>query len=200
MKLNRLLLLATTLLTLFAVNASQVAAQYTTPTSPSKSLQLIKRVQDPRDSQFTKDLKGYAFSQNQDITFQLEVKNNGQTELNNLQVKDKLPSVLDFVSGPGSYDTANSTLNIQIDKITAGNSKTVEFKAHIKADAGAACYTNFAEVRVEDLYSSDTQMFCVNVAKALPQSGPEDNFLFLGLSIFALSGGFYLKRFARNLI
>ncbi|MDO8504125.1 MAG: hypothetical protein Q7S60_05605 [bacterium] len=202
---------AAALLLLSVGNIGEVAAQYVPQAQPTKKLEIIKRVKHPENGQFRENIYSseYTFTKDKNVTFQLEVKNSGQAEFRNIQVKDKLPSVLEFSTGPGSIDKDNAALNIQIDRLGAGETKFLEFNTRIKMPGNLApdatpCFTNFSEARVDDMYSSDTSVFCIRVSasaaapapKELPKAGPEGWFVVLGLSILSGTTGFYLLRFS----
>lgn len=163
---------------------------------PTSQISMNKLVQNPSTGQFVDNLNSteFKFLPKQEVLFRLEVKNNGQTDLNNIQVKDRLPDFLDFISGPGTFDEASKTLNFNIDKLSPGESKVFDLKASVKTiDMGSICVTNFAEAKVNNLIAQDTAVICIEkkvlgeVTK-LPVTGPSSLLIIIfSISLFLTS-------------
>lgn len=199
------------LLSLLFVNVSPVNAQYLAPqrVQPSSNLEVKKFVKTPlnvkgatQEYKERADAENQRFSPGSEVEFKIEVKNTGQTELNNIQVRDPLPQYLEFTSGPGNYDPKTHTLNLTIDKLRVGEVVGREFKTKLKGNAdlppGMTCHTNVAEGRVNELFSQGQAMFCVEnrvlgATAELPKTGPAENALLL-LSFSFLVGSLYTFR------
>jgi uncharacterized repeat protein (TIGR01451 family)/LPXTG-motif cell wall-anchored protein len=194
------------------ISAPTTFAQYVAPPPQqlSKQLNLNKQVKHPENGQYVENLQfgDVRFLPEQEISFKIEVKNNGQTELTNIQVKDTLPNFLDFVSGPGNYDASSRTLNFTVDKLRQGESKSYEVKAKVKNAEElqanmATCITNFAEARVDELVSQDTAALCIEsrvlgITRELPKTGSEGPILMLMLSFVTFAGSVFLYRQAKR--
>lgn len=197
------------LIVLFILQTDSVYAQYL----PSKGVPTVsnivlnKQVKNPSNGQFVENLNAndYKFLAGQEISFKLEIRNTGQTDLNNVQVKDRLPDQLNFVSGPGKFDQSSRTLNFTIDKLSPGESKTFEIKAKVNDPLTmTTCLTNYAEVRVNELFAQDNAVFCIEskilgtTTTELPKTGPTENMLMLLGSTGFLILGIYLFRTAKG--
>jgi uncharacterized repeat protein (TIGR01451 family) len=153
------------------------------------------------------------FAPGQTIKFELTVTNTGDKTLNELVLKDILPSYITFVSGPGSYDKNSNTLSFNILNLNAGESR--KFILVTKANSadqlpngqGVVCVVNQASVVVGNDESRDNSQFCIEktVTKGglpvmpapkmtqTPSTGAESLALF-GLIPAALSGVFLRRR------
>lgn len=132
--------------------------------------------------------------------FRLTVKNTGDQTMNTVTVKDVLPPYLTFVSGPGSFDTANRTLTIMLENLTPGESRTVEVLARVvdaaqfATNANTFCANNYAEARAMDRFDEDTAQVCFAAAENLPVAGFNDLFLLLPFAGVGLTGLALLKK------
>lgn len=174
--------------------SSSVLAQYVVPKQISQ-LVVIKQIKHPQTGKFAGNLNSseFVFLPNQEITFKIEVKNTGQTELKGVQVIDKLPSQLEFIQGVGSFDSGTNSVNFKIDTIKPQESKIFTIKTKVKSNSKSLiCLTNFVEARVNDLIAQDVVSFCIEekvlgVVEELPVTGSNSlrySFLFGGLSLF----------------
>lgn len=188
--------------------ATNVSAQYIAPQlkQPSSQINLNKQVKNPQNGQFVENLNfnDYRFLPEQEVIFKLEVRNSGQVDLNNIQIKDKVPDFVDFISGPGNFDNNTKTLNFTIDRLKPGESKAYELTAKIKKEAElpanmGTCLTNFAEARMNELVSQDTAVFCVEtrvlgVTRELPKTGMASSVAVVLASSSLLVTSLYLLR------
>lgn len=117
------------------------------------------------------------FAPNQNVTFQITVKNTGSSKINDMQVVDTFPQYLTFMSGEGRWDASNGKLTFTLD-LDPGKSRTFSFVAKIanvgvfKSNEGIVCLIN--EARATDstgLNGMDSTQFCVqkNMTSELPQ-------------------------------
>lgn len=193
---------------LFISHQVALAEYVLAPTEkPSKQILVNKQVKNPKTGQFVENLNTSdpSYLPTQEVIFKIEVKNIGQTELTNIQIKDKLPDFVNFISGPGSFDMNSKTVNLTVDKLNPQESKTFELKIKVKPQKELpanrlTCLTNFAEARVDQLFSQDTAAFCIETQvlapiQELPKTGPkETTLLLISSSIFlALSMALFLK-------
>lgn len=150
---------------------------------PVAQLVLNKMVKNPQNGQYVENLTitDAHFLPEQEVTFRIEVRNAGGNELKNVNVKDKLPDFVDFVSGPGNFDNKDRSLNFVIDRLGPGESKTFELKTKVRAEKALpnnqlTCLTNLAQASVNQIFTQDTSVFCIEtqvlgVAKELPKTG-----------------------------
>lgn len=163
------------------------------------------------DNLFIKDSK---YTSGQNIKFQLVVTNTGDSAISELALSDILPSYVDFVSGPGTYDANARTLNSKILNLNANESRKYIVEVKVKnadslpSDQGTVCVVNQAIVNSGNDESRDNSQFCIekpatttkgglpvlpapNMTQT-PATGPEMIPL-LGLIPAAL-GGLFLRR------
>lgn len=200
------------LITLLVLNTGTVNAQYLAPqkAQPISKLEVKKFVKTPQltkgaaqEYKESAEAQNQRFSPSSEVEFKIEVKNTGQTELNNIQVRDPLPQYLVFISGPGNFDQKTNTLNITVDKLRPGESVVREFKAKFKGNAdlpaGVTCHSNVAEARVNELFSQGRAVFCVEnrvlgVTSELPKTGPAENAIAFVSFGFLLTSLFIFRR------
>lgn len=206
--LNKTLLGTLTLTSLLLTPT--VHAKYVVEEAPKQPVQLFfnKLVKNPELAKtpdkdpFVKSITDFKFTPDSEVTFKLEIKNTTQNELNNIQIKDKIPDLLDFVSGPGSFDaTTTRTLNISVDKLAVNETKSFEFKAKVKFSNNLApntpvCLTNSAEARVNELFTQSNADFCIenkvlSTTEGLPRTGVSNTVAIFALSTLSLFSAIY---------
>lgn len=103
----------------------------------------------------------------QTIEFELNVTNTGTETLNELTLTDIMPSFINFVSGPGTYDKDSNTLKLQIINLNAGETRkyiitgTIAGADALPSGQGITCIANQASVLYEDNESKDVSQFCI---------------------------------------
>lgn len=137
------------------------------------------------------------------VTFRLVIKNSGDQTLDRVTVTDKLPDFVDFMSGPGNYDSNSKTLTFDVFNLTGGSAQTFEIKARVvhaavlPADKNVVCVLNNVEAQTSSQKDADTSQFCIEkemIVPSVPSAGPEHWILsFAGLST-ALTIGLYLRK------
>ena len=174
----------------------------------SSNLEVNKFVKNPQTGELVSSLSanGPNFLAGQEVSFRIEVKNTGSSSLSNVKVTDKLPDLVDFVSGPGSFDKGNHTLTWFIDNLNGGESKVFDVKSKVKSskdlpDLGIDCITNFAQATKDSLVGQDSSAFCIQTkilgtVTELPKTGqsklPE---LLTGALLMLLASVILIKRF-----
>ncbi len=127
------------------------------------------------------------------VDFQITIKNTGNTELRNVEVKDILPSYMEYVYGPGEYDASTRTASWNIEQINAGENKSFNLRARVSEDNlvnGVSQLCNEARGKSEDgSYDDDSACFYVNGEDApmVPDTGSSQ--LLVGSAILASLGG-----------
>ena len=168
-----------------------------------------KTVKNPVNGEFVDNLSANSphFLPDQTINFRLHVQNTGNTDLNNVQVQDRLPNYIDFISGPGSFDKNSTTLTFTVDNLKQGEFRDYDVAAKIQPTSaiptnGISCVTNFAQATMSNQISSDTSVFCIESqvmapVQQLPKTGPKETGLLLSASIIMLLASVFLYRKAR---
>lgn len=138
------------------------------------------------------------------VTFRVTVKNSGDQTLSKVTVTDKLPQYVDFMSGPGSYDSKNKTLTWDVNSLAGGASQVFEIKARVvhpavlPAEKSVVCPVNVADAKTNGQSDRDESQFCIQkelVVPQVPSAGPEHWLLSLaGLSTAGLFGLFLRKK------
>jgi uncharacterized repeat protein (TIGR01451 family) len=144
------------------------------------------------------------FKSGQLIFFKLVVKNTSNTGLTNVTVKDFVPSYIEPVSGPGTYDGNSRTITFNAGDFAAGEEKVYYFKMqvdsvqYLPADKGLFCIVNKAQAYNNQASSEDSAQLCIEKQVAgvttVPSAGPELGLLLLGLNLGGLGAGIFLKR------
>lgn len=207
---NKILLvtLFTVLITIFSSKAAlaRCVEQYGGgETCYEGELRLDKVVKNPSSGIYVDNLYSSDpnFSADQEIWFRLTIKNTGSDDLNDIEVKDKFPNYVLFVSGPGSWDDSNKTLNWKIDHLSPGESKDYEIQGKIVSegslpnDSGTYCVTNYGEAKKDDKSASDTSQLCITKKVLgityMPKTGA-NLYLTILLLVTALSFGVFKLR------
>lgn len=125
---------------------------------PTKGGQLV-------DNLSAQDAK---FAPGSQVTFQITVKNTGESAIDQLDVVDTLPEFLTFVSGPGNFDTSSNTISYSIMNLEAGaeNTQTIVAKvadnSALPQDKGIICVTNTVKaVEAGGSSATDASQACI---------------------------------------
>ncbi len=204
--MNKSLIVATLIISSLFV-APSVLAQYVPPAQPTPNSKLLinKKIFNPQSQQFVDNLTRdqFLFIPNQAVDFQLEVTNTGNQDLSNLEITDKLPGELAFVSG-GSINKGGQ-IHFSINKLAPGQSQTFLLKTKVNVNqdmTGIVCPVNLAEVRTGSLLDQDTSTLCIqqNINKQVP---PVEQLPKTGLPLIAwslvgfLPAGWGLRKLSR---
>lgn len=151
------------------------------------------------------------FNPNDTVSFQIVVKNTSSSRIENLIVTDTLPSYLNFVGGPGTYDASTRKFTLKIAKLEAGEdfkfTLNTQFASEtsLPSNQGVTCVINEAKAELNGQVATDTAQVCVskNVKtqpkvfttppmKQTPPTGPEAALA----GILPLTGflGLYLRK------
>src|SRR3989344_3921452 len=127
------ILLSLIIMWAFFIAPTNILADYFTPSQPAGALLINKLVKSPNGS-FVENLgvTDPHFLPEQEVMFRIEVKNVGNKDLVNVEMKDKLPDWVDFVQGPGTFDKNYKTISFTLDKLTPNDTKTFDIKAKVK--------------------------------------------------------------------
>lgn len=175
-----------------------------------------KTVQNPQTGQFVDNLtSNESFAPNQNVTFHISITNTGSSVISQIIVKDTLPEIVTFVSGPGSFDTNTRTLTFLEFNLNPNETKseTIQTKSveasQLPVGDMVTCRANQASITATDTSSGhDSSSFCVqkqvttkgglpvfppSKVMTTPATGPELIPL-IGLLPAGLSGWFLRKK------
>lgn len=137
------------------------------------------------------------------VTFRVTVKNSGDQLLDKVTVTDKLPQFVDFMSGPGTYDSKNRTLTWEVNNLVGETSQVFEIKARVvhvavlPSEKSVVCPVNVVDAKSNGQSDRDESQFCIQkelVVPQVPTAGPEHWLLSLaGLSTAGVIG-LYLRK------
>jgi len=212
---NKILLitLLTALITIFSSKAAfaRCVSQYGGgETCYEGELRLDKVVKNPSTGIYVDNLYSSDpnFSADQEVWFKLNIKNTGSDDLNDVEVKDKFPNYVLFVSGPGSWNDTDKTLTWKIDHLSPGESKDYEIKGKIvgegslPTDSGTYCVTNYGEAKKDNKSASDTSQLCITKKvlgiTTMPKTGANLILTILLLGLFSSFGIIFRKQFLKS--
>jgi len=152
-------------------------------------LQINKKVWDPQSQTFIDNLgiTSHKFTADEEIIFQVEVKNVGDETFDKVNVQDTLPNYLEHSSGE---------LSFKIDNLKPGESEIREIKAKVVSvgklpnNKTLICDVNTAEGWTNDEKDKDTAQICIEKrvlgVTQLPPTGPKS---WLIISLLSLTSG-----------
>lgn len=116
------------------------------------------------------------------VTFRITVKNPGDETISHISVTDRIPDFIDYMSGPGTYNSTSRTLTFSVDNLESGASQNYEIKARtvhaavLPANKNVVCPVNVVDAVSDNQKDHDESQFCIEKtpeAKTVPQAGPE---------------------------
>jgi len=142
------------------------------------------------------------FTPGQEVTFRLTIKNTGHEKFDKVYVKDVLPEFVEFVSGPGSYNSASREITFDIENLEPDQTEEKEIVAKVvtadKLPANKYCVVNYAEVKNDQESDKDTAQICIEKevlgVTTIPVTGPDNLLLFSFLSLIPALSGLFLVR------
>jgi len=159
-----------------------------------------KTVKNPETDKYVDNLgvNDPKFAPGQEVSYRLEIKNNGQGTFSKVTVKDIFPSYLDFSWGPLGWNSGTRTLQFDVYDLKAGESRKFEVmakvfdKERLPADKNLICVVNNASVEADGKTDSDQTQICfekkVLGVKVLPPTGVNIWTLSLGLLVTTILG------------
>lgn len=147
----------------------------------------------------------FKFQPNQEVFFQIKVKNTSNNTLTNVVLKDFLPQFADAKEGPGTINNASKTITVNIGNLNSGEEKVFTLKTQIltqdklPANQGLFCMINKAEATADNnIQDDDSSQFCVEKqvvgVTTVPSAGPELGPMLLAGELAILGTGLFLKR------
>lgn len=113
------------------------------------------------------------YAPGQTIKFKLTLTNTGNQAIDTIVVKDFFPKYVDFVSGPGSYDTNSKTLTISMAAMNPGETRSFILIGAITdasqiSNGQVVCVINQATESNNSQTSSDNAQFCIEKPSVTP--------------------------------
>lgn len=208
---------------LFALKVENTNAAGCTPiygggeSCPGYSFSIQKYVQKPGKGtgNFVNNLSinDPKYAPNQNVTFQVTLKNTGSKKIPTITVADVFPKYLSFVSGPGNFNTKTKTLVFTVSNLDPGENTTYNIVGKTAdtnnlPDEGVICQVNQATatdssggvnkassqfcLQKQVLGKSQPQVMPAPQLSTTPATGPE--MLPLALLVPGALGGFMLRR------
>lgn len=201
----------------FADSCSGQYGQYGS-CAPSMSIAVSKMVGKPDTSVTKPEDASYVdnlipsdprFKADQTVYYRIRVRNTSGTKLYNVTLKDFVPSYINPVQGPGTYDPNSRIITYAVGDMDANQENIYYIRMQVvnqnnlPSDKGLFCIVNKAEAYNDKTYDSSTSQLCIEKQVAgisttksavLPAAGPEMGLILLGLNIAFIGTGLALKR------
>lgn len=199
MKLNKGLLLATTLATLVvgsSLNPVKVKADSYSNEDNRTTLSIDKKLRSIDSSDYVDNISSSTkvFVQNDVIEFKVKVTNTGTTNMKNIKVTDELPPFLKLIFFPGAYNSSLNKLEWNIEELGPGSSKDFLIRAKIdKAEniKTLAKETNVAKASIDNINERDDATYYIGTKSGVivPETGnPALVFETIGVITAGISG------------
>lgn len=167
---------------------------------PSYSFDVQKFVQTPGKGSNGEYVNSFSindpkYSPTQTVSFKITVQNTGSQTIPTITVTDKFPQFINFVSGPGSFDSNSKVLTYTISNLAAGQTSTQIVTGKIAeanlmpSDQGVICLVNQATgtdnngvadtsssqfcIQKSVLGTTEPQVFAAPKVISTPATGPE---------------------------
>lgn len=144
------------------------------------------------------------FKPDQIVFFKVKIKNTSTTKLVGMEVRDTVPSYLDPLEGPGTYNSTTREVVWNAGDFNVDEEKTYYLKmrvltqANLPSDKGLFCVSNFVKASSSNAYDDDTSQLCiekqVTPGKTVPSAGPEFGLLLLAGNVLGVGAGLYFKK------
>ncbi len=144
------------------------------------------------------------FAPGQEVLFKVKVKNTSERDITNVVVKDTVPSYLEPVEGPGTWDSSTRVITWNAGDFKVDEEKTYYIKMkvvnqdNLPSDQGLFCVTNKVVVTSSGPSDDDYSQLCIEkqvlgVVK-VPAAGPELGAILLSGQILALGAGLIIRK------
>lgn len=172
-----------------------------------------KKVQSPSSGVYVDNLGpgDPKYRPEQIVTFQIIVQNSGKESLNTVNITDILPQYVDFMSGPGNYDSKSKSVSWTVSNLTPASTQVYYIKGRIvhqalfPADINIVCPTssnpqpiNKVDAKSNGQTDHDESRFCIQkevIVPIVPKAGPEHWLLsIVGLVVTFYAGNILRKK------
>ncbi len=167
-------------------------------------VELDKQVWNPDRGEWEDDVdkEEHLFSPNDLVTYRLRYRNAGNVDLENVEIIDQLPSYIDYINGPGSYNSETGVFTYtvgELEKDSGWHSITLDVR--VSADLESeVCVENLSWIYVDDEeMDSDEAIICavpeekVLGVEELPVSGATATINMAGFAALLIVAGLILK-------
>lgn len=183
-------------------------------TTPSQSILIDKQVGKPVGT--TKGgitqieyvdnltLSDTRFKPGAEVNFRIRVKNTSSVSLEAVTVTDTVPSYIEPIEGPGTYNASTRIISFDAGNFAPNEEKVYFLKTQLygqdklPSDRGLMCITNYVKAYNNVVSDDDTAQFCLEKevlgVKQAPKAGPELNFLVLASQMGLLGVGVLIKK------
>ncbi|MCL4383987.1 DUF11 domain-containing protein [Patescibacteria group bacterium] len=189
-------LIAGTLGYIFSTKAA--LAQYYAISPQNASLMVEKKVRSLSMDQYYHNIAAstYTFQEDSLIEFQILVKNNGNVDVNNINVRDFLPHHLSLLFYPGSLN--GQEIDWNIDHLSPNESKVFVIRAKVKIDANPiGKQINKATATSNNLSDTDTATYYIG-KPTVPVTGDDSLLIKSVVMITFIGSGVTLRKLARG--
>jgi len=191
---------AIAVLSISLINPFKVRGYY--PNDVKKEISIDKKIKYMGDSQYLDNIESSRkiFYEKDTIEFQIKIENIGNETLRNIKVKDNLPKHLNLIFHPGILNNDKNTIEWEIDKLKAGESKEYFIRAKIQGTEKISALTkqtNRVESIVGELSDTDNASYFIGKA-TIPATGVSDIVVKTILVALTAGSGFYFRKLARG--
>jgi len=192
----------------FPVSAG-CGGQYESPCQ-SYSILVDKVVQIPGTSNYVDNLSvsDPRYKPNEYVFFKVTIKNTSSTVLQGVKGKDYIPTYLNPIEGPGTFNEATRTINWEAGDFAVDEQKTYYFKmqvnsqANLPANQGLFCLINKVEASSNNTRDDDSSQLCIEkqvvTPPKVPSAGPEMGLILFTGELLALGTGIYMSYKLKN--
>lgn len=142
----------------------------TCPQAPN--IAINKQVKNPQTGSFVDNLNvnDPKFSPNQTVSFKITLTNTGNVNMASVNIRDIFPQFVNFISGPGSFDTNTKTLSFTVSNLSTNESRTFDISGKVISNdqlpdnKGIVCVVNQAIATMStdgQQTSQDNSEFCI---------------------------------------
>lgn len=180
-------------------------AQYDNPTKKDKSMFVDKQVRSVEMNRYYDNLDAATkkFNKGDLIEFTIYIENNGQSELNNIVIRDILPSNLKLELYDGKYNQADRSLEWKIDVLLPTQNKKYFIRATVLKDNQAGgVWTNQVRGWTDSPTSTSDQdtssYFVTGKGLVIPKTGSEGLLIQTILTLSLIGGAVGIRKYARG--
>lgn len=165
-----------------------------------------KKVKNPASGVFVDNLgpTDPKYRPQQVVIFRITVQNPGDSSIDSITVTDTLPDFVDFMTGPGAYNSSTRGVTFTVTNLASSESRDFDVTARVVHPAvlpnekNVVCPVNIVQAQSDFGNDRDEAQFCIEKVMevpVVPKAGPE-MWMIPGLtSVFAI--GAYLRKKVR---
>jgi len=179
-------------------------AQYYGGTEEKTKLILDKKVRwvPNGDSLDNIDKSVKVFYENDVIEYSILIRNGGNTNFSEIELRDYLPKYLSLIFYPGEYKTDSGEIVWKIENLNPGEEKTYLIRGKINETANIGVnsvlqMTNKAEAKVGDIADSDAASYFIG-GSSIPETGDIDLLIKSAMVLSTAASGWFLRKYARG--